>query len=338
MKKTLGIAAAMLLTLGLVGCAGADAASSGSAPASSQAAAGSLPKLAKKDSYTIGFSAQQSDHPWTIAFNNSIKDEATARGDKIVITDAQGSTAKQISDVESLIAQQVDVIIISPREEKPLAEATLKARDAGIPVFIVDRAVDSSVAVAGKDYVSYIGSDFYAEGKTAGEWLVKQLPEGGKILELAGTTGSSAADDRGKGFREAINGHNIDIVASQDGNFVRDTGRQMMEAMIQQYPDVDAVFAHNDEMALGGITALEAAGKKPGKDLLVVSVDGEKEGIQAIIDGTLGATVECNPRFGPAVLDAIHAYGNGEAVEPKLINTDQFFDASNAEAALAKAY
>ncbi|MCG2797373.1 MAG: ABC transporter substrate-binding protein [Cellulomonas sp.] len=328
-----GFALVAAATMALAACS-----TGGGASPSSSAAAGGLPALAHQDSYTIGFSAQQSDHPWTIAFNNSIEDEAKARGHKIVVTDAQGSTAKQVSDVESLIAQGVDVIIISPREEKPLAEVTLKAKAAGIPVFIVDRAVDKTVAVAGEDYVSYIGSDFYAEGKAAGEWLVTKLGGTGTVIEIAGTTGSSAADDRGSGFREALEGSNVEIVASQDGNFVRDTGRQAMEALIQQNSDADAVFAHNDEMALGSITALQAAGITPGEQITVVSVDGQKEALQAIIDGTLGATVECNPRFGPAVMDAIEAYGNGETVETSIINKDNFYDSSNAAAQIANAY
>lgn len=326
-KKSLVVAALAALAISVTSCS--------SDPANSS---GGLPPLESQKNYTVGFAAQQSDHPWTIAFNESIEEEAAARGDKLIVTDAQGSTAKQISDVESLIAQQVDVIIISPREEKPLAEVTLKARDAGIPVFIVDRAIDDSVAVAGEDYVAYVGSDFYAEGKRAGEWLVEQLPDGGRILELSGTTGSSAADDRGRGFLDAIEGSGIEILATQDGDFVRDKGRQLMETLIQQYPDVDAVFTHNDEMALGAITALEAAGKKPGEEIIVVSVDGQKEALQAIVDGTLGATVECNPRFGPAIFDAIHAYGDGDAVEAKQVNKDSFYDITNAAAELANAY
>jgi ribose transport system substrate-binding protein len=330
MKRTLSILLALCVIGGsaLVGCSAAGG----------KKGDGKLPALKKKASYTVGFSAQQSDHPWTIAFNNSIKAEGVARGYKIVQTDAQGSTAKQVSDVESLIAQKVDVIIITPREEKPLAEVTLKARDAGIPVFIVDRKVDGTVAVAGKDYVAYIGSDFKEEGRQAGLWLAKQFPNGGDIIELAGTTGSSAADDRASGFREAIKDSKITIVASQDGDFIRDKGRKAMEALIQQYPKAKAVFAHNDEMALGAITALQAAGKKPGKDIIVVSIDGQKEALQAIVDGTLGATVECNPRFGPAAFDAIAAYAKGEAVAPSLVNKDKFYDPSNAAAELPNAF
>ncbi|TFH71848.1 ABC transporter substrate-binding protein [Cellulomonas sp. HD19AZ1] len=332
MKKRIAALAVAVALLASACTTGSPSASGGNAEP------GSLPTLEQKDTYTIGFSAQQSDHPWTIALNESIKSEAEKRGHKVVTTDAQGSTAKQVSDVESLIAQRVDVIVISPREEKPLAEATIKARDAGIPVFIVDRKVDASVAEPGKDYVAYIGSDFVAEGRAAGEWLVERLDGTGKIIELTGTTGSSAADDRHKGFMEALEGSSIEIVASQDGDFVRDNGRQLMETLIQQYPDVDGVFAHNDEMMLGAITAMTAASKKPGTDIATVSVDGQKEALQAIVDGTLGATAECNPRFGPAVLDAIEAYGKGEKVTPEQVNTDAFYDASNAAAELPNAF
>ncbi|MFV0251768.1 MAG: substrate-binding domain-containing protein [Beutenbergiaceae bacterium] len=335
-KRSLALAGASIAVLALTACTSTT--SEGGASVADAAPEGGLPALEQQENYTVGFSAQQSDHPWTIAFNTSIEEEAEARGDRIIVTDAQGSTAKQIADVESLIAQGVDVIIISPREEKPLAEVTLKAKEAGIPVFIVDRAIDDEVAVAGEDYVAYIGSDFYQEGYRAGEWLMEQLPDGGTVVELTGTTGSSAADDRGQGFADAIEGAGIDVVASQDGNFVRDSGRQLMEALAQQYPDANAVFAHNDEMALGAITALEAAGITPGQDMLVVSVDGQREALQAIIDGKLGATVECNPRFGPAVFDAIHAYGAGDAVEPFVVNEDNFYDINNAESELPNAY
>lgn len=332
MKKRLAALVAAVVLLATACTTGSPSASGG------DSTNGTLPVLEQKDSYTIGFAAQQSDHPWTIALNESIKKEAESRGHKFVMTDAQGSTAKQVSDVESLIAQQVDVIVISPREEKPLAEVTLKARDAGIPVFIVDRKVDAAVAAPGKDYVAFIGSDFVAEGRAAGDWLVERLDGKGRIIELYGTTGSSAADDRHKGFMEALEGSAIEIVAAQDGDMIRDNGRQLMETLIQQHPDVDGVFAHNDEMMLGAITALQAANKAPGTGIATVSVDGQKEALQAIIDGTLGATAECNPRFGPAVLDAIEAYGSGKTVQPDQVNKDGFFDLSNAAAELPNAF
>ncbi len=141
------------------------------------------------------------------------------------------------------------------------------------------------------------------EGKQAGEWLVKATDGKANILEIEGSTGSSPANDRKTGFDGVIAQHpDMKIVASQTGNFNRVEGRQTAEALLQAHPEANVIYAHNDEMAIGAIAAIEAAGKKPGKDILVVSIDGEKDGLQAIIDGKMGATVECNPRFGPAAL------------------------------------
>jgi len=128
------------------------------------------------------------------------------------------------------------------------------------------------------------------------------------------------------------------VLASQDGDFTRDKGRQVMETLLQSNPDVNAVYAHNDEMAIGAIAALEAAGKKPGKDVIIVSIDGEKDALQAIIDGKLGASVECNPRFGPKAYDTLVKYASGEQIQTKIINPDNFYDASNAKDLLSTAY
>jgi ribose transport system substrate-binding protein len=268
-----------------------------------------------------------------------MKDEAAKLGWQLVYTDAAGSAAKQVADVNSMIAQGVDVIFLSPREEKPLIPAVMAAKKAGIPVFLIDRSVDASLAKPGVDYVSFIGSDFLLEGQQAGEWLVKAT--GGKaiILELEGSTGSSPANDRKKGFDAVIAKYpDMKIVASQSGNFNRDEGRKTAEAMLQAHPEATVLYAHNDEMAIGAISAIEAAGKKPGKDILIVSIDGEKDGLQAIIDGKMGATVECNPRFGPAAYAAAIAYSKGEKIPPVMTNKDHFYDISNAAASIAGSY
>ena len=229
-----------------------------------------------------------------------MQDEAAKLGYQLVYTDAAGSAAKQVADVNSMIAQGVDLIFLPPREEKPLIPAVMNAKKAGIPVILVDRNVDQSLAKPGEDYVTFIGSDFVEEGKRAAEWLVKAVNGNAKIIELEGTTGSSPANDRKKGFDDFIKDHpGMEILASQSGDFARDKGRQVMETLLQAHPDATAVYAHNDEMAIGAIAALEAAGKAPGKDVIVVSIDGEKAALQAIIDGKMGATCECNPRFGP---------------------------------------
>jgi ribose transport system substrate-binding protein len=331
-----------LLSVAVVAAFVVGACSTGStntAGASAGAAGGGLPKLAKKDKYRVGFAQTESNNPWRLAQTASIKAEAAKLGHELVYTDAAGSAAKQVADVESMIAQKVDAIFLAPREEVPLAEAVLKAKAAGIPVILLDRNVDQSRAQAGRDYVTFIGSDFVEEGKRAADWLIKTTGGKAKIIELEGTTGSSPANDRKKGFDDAIKAQaGMQILASQTGDFARDKGRQVMETLLQAHPDVTAVYAHNDEMAIGAIAALEAAGKKPGKDIIVVSIDGEKDALQAIVDGKMGASVECNPRFGPKAFETLVKYANGEKIDGKLINPDKFYDSSNAAAELPTAY
>ncbi|WP_426126461.1 ABC transporter substrate-binding protein [Pararhizobium sp. PWRC1-1] len=298
-----------------------------------------LPALAKKDTYKVGFAQTESNNPWRIAQTNSMKSEAEKLGYQLVYTDAAGSAAKQVADVNSMIAQGVDVIFLAPREEKPLIPAVMAAKKAGIPVILLDRNVDQSLAKAGEDYVTFIGSDFIAEGKRVAEWLAKNANGKSKIIELEGTTGSSPANDRKKGFDEAIAAAGgFEILASQTGDFARDKGRQVAEALLQAHPDADIVYAHNDEMAIGAIAAIEAAGKVPGKDILVLSIDGGKEAVQAVIDGTIAVVVECNPRFGPKGFEIMQKYAAGEKIEPKVINDDKLYDSSNAAAELATAY
>src|SRR5215217_4179125 len=169
------------------------------------AAFAEMPALAKKDTYKVGFAQTESNNPWRIAQTESMKAEAQKLGYQLVYTDAAGSAAKQVADVNSMIAQGVDVIFLAPREEKPLIPAVMAAKKAGIPVILLDRNVDQSLAKAGEDYVTFIGSDFIDEGKRVAEWLMKNKPGGAKIIELEGTTGSSPANDRKKGFDETIN-------------------------------------------------------------------------------------------------------------------------------------
>ncbi len=298
-----------------------------------------LPKLAQKDTYKVGFAQTESNNPWRIAQTESMKAEAEKLGYQLVYTDAAGSAAKQVADVNSMIAQGVDVIFLAPREEKPLIPAVMAAKKAGIPVILLDRNVDQALAKAGEDYLTFIGSDFIDEGKRVAEWLAKNANGKSKIIELEGTTGSSPANDRKKGFDEAIMAAGgFEIVASQTGDFARDKGRQVAEALLQAHPDADVIYAHNDEMAIGAIAAIEAAGKVPGKDILVLSIDGGKEAVQAVVDGKINAVVECNPRFGPKAFETMARYVKGETIEPWVINTDKFYDPSNAAAELANAY
>jgi ABC-type sugar transport system substrate-binding protein len=298
-----------------------------------------LPPLKKKDKYKVGFAQTESNNPWRLAQTASMKAEAAKLGWQLVYTDAAGSAAKQVADVNSMIAQGVDLIFLAPREEKPLIPAVMAAKKAGIPVILLDRSVDPKLAKPGVDYVTFIGSDFVQEGKRAAEALAKAVNGKAKIIQLEGTTGSSPANDRKKGFDERIKSESgMKIVASQSGDFARDKGRQVAETLLQAHPDATAIYAHKDEMAIGAIAALEAAGKKPGKDVILVSIDGEKDALQAIIDGKLLATVECNPKFGPKAFETAKRYAAGEKIEAWVINPDRFYDASNAKELIADSF
>lgn len=284
----------------------------------------------------VGFSQMENNNPWRIAETESIKAEGEKRAKQILITDAQAQTAKQVSDVEDLIARGVDILIIAPREYEGLAPALEAAKDAGVPVFLVDREAKGTPC---EDFITFMGSDFIQEGERAAQWLVETMGEEGKVIELYGTIGSSPAMDRATGFRNVIDQYpGIEIVASQSGDFTRALGQQVMEQLLQAYPDVDAVYAHNDEMALGAIQALKDAGRKPGEDVLVVSIDGTRDALQAIIDGDLGATCECNPRFGPLAFDTIEKFLAGEPIPVKITVEDMFFTAENAANFIEYAY
>ena len=298
------------------------------------------PPLEKKDSYKVGFAQTESNNPWRIAETKSMQDIAESCGWQLVYTDAAGSAAKQVADVDSMIAQGVDVIFLPPREEQPLLPAVMRAKAAGIPVFLIDRSVDPAVAQPGRDFVTFIGSDFVDQGRRVAEWLKENFKgDKGTIIELEGTTGSSPANDRKKGFDEAIAGDDrFEIVASQTGDFARDKGRQVMETLLQAHPDVNVVYAHNDEMAIGAIQALEGAGRKPGEDVTVVSIDGTRDALQAIIDGKMGTTVESSPFFGPISCETMKRYAAGETIEPWVKVEDRIFTQENAAEHIDEAY
>jgi ABC-type sugar transport system substrate-binding protein len=291
----------------------------------------------KSSAYVVGFSQMESDNPWRLAETKSLKDEAAKRGIELVVTDAQGQTSKQVSDVEDLIARKVSVILLAPRVFDGLAPALEAAKAAKIPVILLDRA---AAGTPGVDYVTLLVSDEVEEGRRAARWLADQSRGTANIVELAGTPGASVANDRAAGFREVLAKYpNMKIIASQTGNFNRASGQSVMQNIAQSLGSrITAVFAHNDEMAIGGIQALLASGRTPGSDVTIVSVDGERAALEAIAKGELGATVECNPRFGPLAFDTIEKLRKGAAIPTKIIVPDRFFDKANAAQSIAEAY
>jgi ribose transport system substrate-binding protein len=230
------------------------------AAALASSARAQVPPLKKKDKYKVGFAQTESNNPWRLAQTASMQDEAKKRGAQLVYTDAASSAAKQVADVNSMIAQGVDFIFLAPREEKPLIPAVMGAKRAGIPVLLIDRSVDPSLAKAGVDYLAFVGSNFIQEGQRVADWTIQKTGGKGKVIELEGTVGSSPANDRKKGFDDTIKAKapGIQIVASQSGDFARDKGRQVAETLLQAHPDATIVYAHNDEMALGAISSLWA--------------------------------------------------------------------------------
>jgi galactofuranose transport system substrate-binding protein len=302
-----------------------------------------VPTLEQKDTYVVGFAQTGSTNPWRLAETESMKKQFEEElGWTLIATDANEDTAKQLADLDSIIAQQPDIIIFPPRESQALAPKVLEIKEAGIPVILIDRDVDHSIAVPGEDYITFIGSDFVDQGRRAAEWLAQATGGTAKIIELEGTTGADPAIDRKKGFDDYIAGTfqgtptaegafaGMEIIASQSGNFTRDEGRQVMETLLQAHPDVTAVYAHNDEMAIGAIAALEAAGRVPGEDVIIVSIDGQNNALDAIVEGKLGASVESSPFFGPIAYETMMRFINGEEIEPWVKVEDRFFDINNA--------
>jgi ribose transport system substrate-binding protein len=320
-----------LLAAGLAGCRKQEGGGGGGG-----AAGGAGGGAGKK--MRVGFSQTETDGPWRIAETKSMQDEAAKRGYELVFTNARGDTATQVSNLEDLIAQRVDAIFLAPREAKGFEGPLQAAKNAGIPVILIDRELEG--VQAGDMYVTFIGSNFVEEGKRAGEWLAKQTNGKAGIIELLGTAGSSVANDRHQGFVDAIKASpDMKIIAAQDGNFTRAQGQKVMESLIQAHRNnITAVYTHNDEMALGAVQALKSANMNPGKDVIVVSVDGQKSALEAIQRGEMNATVECNPRFGPVAFDTLEKFKRGERIPPKIINTDRFFDATNVAQFVGEAF
>jgi ribose transport system substrate-binding protein len=296
------------------------------------------PELPKKETYTVGFSQNASNNPWRLAETNSMKAEAEELGYQLTVTDANNEQDKQIQDIKGLIAQKPDAIFVAPITEQ-LGNVVADAAEADIPVFLLDRDVDHAVAEPGKDYVTVIVSDFVQQGRRAA-WAMAQATGGtAKIIELEGTTGSSPAIDRKAGFHEAAaECPDMEIIVSQSADFTRADGQSVTETLLQSHPDATAVYAHNDEMALGAIAAIKAAGKVPGKDIKVVSIDGSRDALTAVDAGELFATVESNPFFGPKAFETMEQYAEDGSVPVQLGLEDRLFDSSNAAENIATAY
>lgn len=289
-----------------------------------------LPVHSAEKARTVGFSQIGAESGWRTAETDSIRGEAEKRKVTLRFSDAQQKQENQIKALRAFLAQKVDAIILAPVVETGWEPVLRDIKRAKIPVILVDRGIKVSDESL---YTTLIASDFVEEGRLAGDWLAKKLSGKGSIVELQGTPGAAPAIDRKKGFEEAISKHaGLKIIKSQSGDFTRAKGKEVMEAFLKaEGKNIQAVYAHNDDMALGAIQAIEEAGLKPGQDIILVSIDGIKPAFEAMVSGKLNCTVECNPLLGPAAFDAVEAALSGKTLPKKTIVKDQVFDQSVAK-------
>jgi ABC-type sugar transport system substrate-binding protein len=319
LKKVLAGVAIGLVAVSLTACGNSDT--------------GNTPPGEKK--IVLGFSQVGAESGWRTANTNSIKSSATAAGIELRFDDAQQKQENQIKAIRNFIQQKVDVIAFSPVVESGWDTVLKEAKDAGIPVILTDRAVDSPDTSL---YKTFIGSDFVKEGKLAGEWLVNEYKgktDAVNIVELQGTTGSAPANDRKEGFGNAIASQtNFKIIASQSGDFTRAGGKAVMEQFLKANPKIDVLFAHNDDMGLGALEAITAAGKVPGKDIKIITIDAVKDGMQALADGKFNFIAECSPLLGPQLMDLVKKVVAGETIPQRILTEETTFTQEQAKAAL----
>ncbi len=296
------------------------------------------PKVDLKNAI-VGFSQSE---PETAAFRvaetKSIKDEASKIGVKqLLTTNANSQLSKQISDIEGMLNQGAQILIVAPLNSDGLQPAFDAAKAKKVPVITIDRQVNLTACT---DYLTFIGSNFVDQGKRAADALAKSANNKGDIAILLGSSGNNVTTDRTSGFVDEIAkvAPDMKIVAQQTGDFSREKGQQVMGTLLQANPSITAVYAENDEMGLGAIVAISAAGKKPGEDIKVVSVDGTANAVQAIVDGKYNAVIESNPRFGPLAFKTAQDFEAGTAIPAKIIISDSQYDSSNAKQDLANAF
>ena len=275
----------------------------------------------------LGFSQVGAESEWRTANTESIKSAAKDAGIELKFSDAQQKQENQIKAIRSFIAQKVDVIAFSPVVESGWETVLREAKTANIPVVLTDRAVnvkDTSL------YVSFMGSDFTEEGRKAGRWLQEKMKGGTgdvSIVELQGTVGSAPAIDRKKGFEEVIKAEpRFKIIRSQTGDFTRAKGKEVMEAFLKaEGKKINVLYAHNDDMAIGAIQAIEEAGLKPAKDIVIISIDAVKGAFEAMLAGKLNVSVECSPLLGPQLMAAVKDIKAGKPVQKRIVTEEGIF-------------
>ena len=282
---------------------------------------------------TVGFAQTGSESGWRAANTESMKTAfSEENGFKLIFNAADNKPENQIAAVHSFINQGVDAIVIAAVVTTGWDDVLKEAKDAGIPVVLEDRTIDADPSL----YASWIGDDFEKEGETAGAWAAKTFgTTATNMVVLEGTTGSAPAIDRATGFTKSIAGSKITTLDSQTGNFTRADGKTVMEGFLQKYGNtINLLFAQNDDMGLGALDAIKAAGLTPGKDIQIVTIDATKDGLTALSNGEFNYVVECNPLLGDQVAEVVKDVVAGKTVEKAYTATDGEFDQAAATAAL----
>jgi galactofuranose transport system substrate-binding protein len=286
----------------------------------------------------VGFAQSEREaNPFRIAETESIVAEAERLGIELITTNAESDLNKEISDIQSMVDQGANALIISPLNSEGLDPALTYAQEAGVPIMTIDRRLTTKTACT--DYIGWVGSDFVEQGRRAADAMMAVTGDEGNVAILLGAPGVNVTTDRNNGFLEQLEaeGSNLEIVAQQAANYERAMGQTVTEQLITSNPEITAIYAHNDEMALGAVAALQAAGYAPG-DVAIITIDGTQGAVQGIIDGWVSGVIESNPRFGPLAFRALDLFYNGEGVPEVTIISDKEYTPENAEAELANAY
>lgn len=309
MKKILALLLVLVLSVSLVACGTTDSGDKGTdtpPPGGDTAEPGDVADDTGDEEFTVGFVISTQTNPFFVSLKDGAQAKADELGIELIVLDSQDDSAKAASNMEDLITRGVDLILVNPTDSDAIVNSVMLANDADIPVITVDRSSN------GGEVLSYIASDNIAGGKMAGEFIIEQLGGAGKVVELEGIAGTNAARERGEGFNAAIEGTDIEVVAKQTADFDRVRGLEVMENILQAQPEIDAVFAHNDEMALGALEAIKAS----GRDILVVGFDATDDAVAAVGAGDMAATVAQQPvLIGEMGIEAAVKVLNGETID-----------------------
>ncbi|MFB9688493.1 ABC transporter substrate-binding protein [Amycolatopsis plumensis] len=286
----------------------------------------------------VGFSQSEKEaNPFRITETQSIRDEAAKLGiGNLLVTNAQSDLNRQISDIKSMLDRGAQLLIVAPLNSDGLQPALDAAKAKKVPVVTIDRKVTSQPCT---DYLTFIGSNFVEQGQRAAQAMVKSTGGTGKVAILLGSSGNNVTTDRTKGFKDELaKTPGLSVVAEQTGEFDRSKGQAVMEQLIQSHPDITAVYAENDEMGVGAVNALKTAGKTPGKDVKIVSIDGTRNAVQLIVDGSYNAVIESNPRFGPLAFQTLQKFETGEPIPASIVISDDQYDETNAAQKVGNSY